>query len=1040
MRRISNPMMHTGMLTDMHRNLRRLMLLNKQTNTGKLHHKPSDAPIDVTREISLSTTIFENVQYVRNMRDGLTWLKNTDTALDQIGEQIDSVRALAVRAGDGALENSEMEAIAQELTQLQEAMRQTANYSVEGRFILSGAHTSIPPFQRDALGHVVYKGNDYRVQFEMERGIVSDVSLTGREVFPQYYDQYSVQSVDLPQNFQWQGRNEIIRFNVGERSVKVRIPEDAWLDNNRDSIDAGDYNRFRDPGEMDSLTLDEIAQIIEKSVNMGDAGKLITVRVHTDNATETQRLEIRSHTGEPIAINSWPETDNMPMNQAVESPVVDDTAGYVLASDGSIDVILSNSDKVLSIAFQAGDSLDDMATKISAEDGVEARVLGRGTANARLVVIASEPGVRVDVTPNDGATGVFGTDALASSPVLESKDHSHVGLMELLGMETSLQSTEFNPGVNVASGLSNTNKVHWYIQAGENKAEMLVNAGPDMTMESLAQELRSVAGDWLEVIVHTDPGDDVGGPTLSDNTDNVENGTQKLILRTKDGSPVSVMDLSPTLGQPNTTLAQTMGLSTAVYATSGGTFPLDSSATPVLDPYMPARMTVSVGPRDYEVKLYRDDVLTGGGVDANKLAKEIQRQVGKGPDGKDLIQFRELPVDASGTRVAMFASSGEPLMFVDQPFGDPAVRDFSAGLALQSGIATGIQGTAVNESTSVTAGGVFRIETPGRSVAISVGVGDTMKDVAQKIKKYAGSWLNVAYVDTDPGVVGDVRLSLLARDGSAVNVVDLEPAAMSSGGSGAAEVFGISTGIRGAALPAAAVVDISADHTLTVRVDGYEHTIDLRLLDKNGDGQLTFSVDPTLDELGNLDELINARFQGQDIKAEYYTDSSGDRHLMIVSPQGYNVEILNGPTNALFGSDPVTTTSRGGVVPYNQVVTRRTGADHHRVDFFGMMEDLVDAVRGQDREGISTLLSDIDAQIDALLGRRTEEGALVKRYQGSSDRLTQNNGNYTELLGSIGDTDFGKAAMEFMSAQAIYQAGLATIARIIQPTLVDFLR
>jgi len=103
MRRVSNSMMYGGMMTDMHNNLARLLKMNKQGSTGKLHHKPSDSPIDVTRELSLSTTIYENEQYIRNMNDGLTWLKNTDSALNQIGEMIDRVRSLSVRAGSGAL-------------------------------------------------------------------------------------------------------------------------------------------------------------------------------------------------------------------------------------------------------------------------------------------------------------------------------------------------------------------------------------------------------------------------------------------------------------------------------------------------------------------------------------------------------------------------------------------------------------------------------------------------------------------------------------------------------------------------------------------------------------------------------------------------------------------------------------------------------------------------------------------------------------------------------------------------------------------------
>lgn len=163
--------MYNGMMTDTYNNLTRLMDLHKQLSTGKLHQKPSDAPLEVTRELSLSTTIYENEQYINNMEDGLTWLKNSDTAFAQIGDMTERVRELAVRSGSGALGDSEMEAIAQELEQLQEGIMEAANYSVEGRYLLSGAATSVVPFERDDEGNVVYMGNDNKVQYEMDRGL-----------------------------------------------------------------------------------------------------------------------------------------------------------------------------------------------------------------------------------------------------------------------------------------------------------------------------------------------------------------------------------------------------------------------------------------------------------------------------------------------------------------------------------------------------------------------------------------------------------------------------------------------------------------------------------------------------------------------------------------------------------------------------------------------------------------------------------------------------------------------------------------------------
>jgi len=65
---------------------------------------------------------------------------------------------------------------------------------------------------------------------------------------------------------------------------------------------------------------------------------------------------------------------------------------------------------------------------------------------------------------------------------------------------------------------------------------------------------------------------------------------------------------------------------------------------------------------------------------------------------------------------------------------------------------------------------------------------------------------------------------------------------------------------------------------------------------------------------------------------------------------------------------------------------------------------------------------------------------LINRYENTQARLKQNNVNLTELQSKISDVDLAEAATQFQMAQAVYQASLAVIARIIQPTLVDFLR
>jgi len=332
------------------------------------------------------------------------------------------------------------------------------------------------------------------------------------------------------------------------------------------------------------------------------------------------------------------------------------------------------------------------------------------------------------------------------------------------------------------------------------------------------------------------------------------------------------------------------------------------------------------------------------------------------------------------------------------------------------GVAAGITGDSVPDTLSP-GSGTIRIQSNGRSLDVAVEAGDTLEDVSRKIKQLGVDWLDVSFYDPDPSNTGqNVRLALAARDGSPLTVYT------ATGATDLANAFGLSTDLRSSA-------DVSGwaaapGDALTLTVNGRQQTIDL-------DG---------LTDLKGLADRINARYQGQDVRAEVITVATGDQRLVLSSPQGYGITVDGAPAalNLPAGSSP----SRGGDAggTRNQQVVTKTSGNIQKQDFFGVVDDLIAAVRSGDTEGISeVLLGKVDDFGDNLLRYRTQEGALVKRYDNSTLRLKENNLNLTELQSKISDVDLAEATTQYQMAQAVYQASLAVIARIIQPTLVDFL-
>ena len=1014
MSRVTNSMIQNLMLSDMHNNLSRLLDYQQQLASGKKHARPSDHPIDVTRELALQTTLLENKQYIRNQDDAMTWLSNTDAAFNQMTDVAHRIRELTIYAGNGALGPGETQAIAAEIKELQEELRNIANYSVEGRFLLSGLATGVRPFERDAQGNVVYNGNTGKVQYEVEKSVVGDVSFHGREVFQQSYTKNTLTSVEVPIDFLWTGRDEIIQIKVGDRAVKVRLSE-QWPDKNiNGSVDITDYNRFRDAGELEGLTLDRIAQLINESMDMGDASRLISVSVQKDQTNGTQRLVFESHTGEPIQVTSWPETDLAQQTQSI----VGETGWTPPGLAGTIRVFFPEGGEDVTLNILGTETLSEIADAIDSVLGIDARLNVDGD---RLVVSATNTGVKFSIETRGGALGLFAEASVTSEPSLRPVDHSHIDFATLMGMETTLKSRQFGDGDPILPGAAQ--ELHIRLESGKNASELKIDAAGValLTIDKLAERIRQVAGDWLEVVVQADEAENGLGTSQS-----LEEMTKRLILRPKDNEPLVVIDKN------TSNYAMDLGFSTAIQSNGGASAEFPDFLC--LDQNMAARLQVTVGGKDFTVKLYPEDVAvnplaTPVVADQAKVMEQIVKQVNAAA-GETMLGFAVL--DKTTGQTSLYAKNGESLRIVDLPIGDPAwTPSYTAGIALQMGIASGITSGPVQEDLHV-GPGTIRIESLGRTVDVDISAGDTPLAVADKIRKAAGSWLDVAYFDpAKPNGTDLVQLNIAAKDGSPISIFDVS--------GNVAEAVRIDNAIRGTQNIPAAWTPAAGD-TLSVTVDGYTHTIDLNAIFDNDGGGI---------HIHDVVAAINARFQGLDVKAQLVDNGVvGGNFLVLTSPRGYNIQnvaVTGGTTTYadLFGAAPPTTALRAGSpsARYTQNIVVRTASDTTKTDFFGVLENLANSVTAEDREGLSnTMLKQIDDFIDNLLRCRTSGGAILKRYENNQARFKQNNTYLTDLYSKISDIDLAETSTNFAMAQAVYQASLAVIAKIVQPTLVDFLR
>lgn len=107
----------------------------------------------------------------------------------------------------------------------------------------------------------------------------------------------------------------------------------------------------------------------------------------------------------------------------------------------------------------------------------------------------------------------------------------------------------------------------------------------------------------------------------------------------------------------------------------------------------------------------------------------------------------------------------------------------------------------------------------------------------------------------------------------------------------------------------------------------------------------------------------------------------------------------------------------------------------------GEISKLVNSLNANaSEEEIGQYLSAIDVQMDNLLSARATIGARQNRVELMDDRLSSQEVFSTRILSDNEDVDLEKVIIDLTSQESVHRAAMSVGARLIQPTLMDFLR
>lgn len=128
----------------------------------------------------------------------------------------------------------------------------------------------------------------------------------------------------------------------------------------------------------------------------------------------------------------------------------------------------------------------------------------------------------------------------------------------------------------------------------------------------------------------------------------------------------------------------------------------------------------------------------------------------------------------------------------------------------------------------------------------------------------------------------------------------------------------------------------------------------------------------------------------------------------------------------------------GVTMAVNTTAKQAFGVDG--VEAIELLRSLEVALRDDKKDDINTILGQLDKVESTFLTARSEVGARMNRLESTKSRFVDDIITYQALKSQAEDVDASESIMYLKTLEAVYHASLAVGARLMQPTLVDYLR
>jgi flagellar hook-associated protein 3 FlgL len=181
--RITQSMIARSALSSLNDVSQRLAATQKKMSTGKELTRPSDDPYGTSRALTLRGELEAHRQLQRNVEEGDGWLTVTDTALGKMTDVVQRARELVVSGGSDSSGQTARSAMADEVDQLIDALKQEADAAYGGRYVFGGTQTTTAPY---AVGPSdAFAGDTGTIAREIGPGVAVTVNVDGSSLLGQ---------------------------------------------------------------------------------------------------------------------------------------------------------------------------------------------------------------------------------------------------------------------------------------------------------------------------------------------------------------------------------------------------------------------------------------------------------------------------------------------------------------------------------------------------------------------------------------------------------------------------------------------------------------------------------------------------------------------------------------------------------------------------------------------------------------------------------------------------------------------------------------